>query len=62
MQKAITLTAGWGTGVALLATVICMLMFIWTGDEAWSQTGKMTAVVAGLPGFVSWLGFVKRHS
>lgn len=61
-MRALSLTAGWGTGVAILASVICMLIFICTGDEAWSETGKTMAIVAGVPGFMSWLGFVKRNS
>ena len=62
MRRTTTLTAGYGTGVAILASIICMLLFIWTGDEAWSENGKMAAIIAGVPGFVSWLGFVKRNS
>jgi hypothetical protein len=62
MRRLTALTAGWGTGVAILAATIFMLLFIWTGDETWSRAGQMSAIVAGVPGFVWWLGNVKRNS
>lgn len=61
MTNLLLKTGLWIAAVALAIAILMVIAFIWTGDDGWSETGKVFALTFGGAVAAAWFIWVFKE-